>query len=106
MLALTNLLDTCAWVFCCSSSLFNLPGFMPGVTDESKLDHDVISRRQANCYGLLTSDSVLSRTLCPGTCDQTCCLAEACKIPSREGVWMYGVTIPCSVTVWAAATRI
>ena len=28
-----------------------------------------------------------------GTCDQTSWLAEACKNPSLEGLWMYGVTV-------------
>ena len=28
-----------------------------------------------------------------GTSDQPRWLAEACKIPSLEGVWMYGVTV-------------
>ena len=28
-----------------------------------------------------------------GTSDQSCWLAEACKNPSLEGLWMYGVTV-------------
>ena len=28
-----------------------------------------------------------------GTRDHTCWLAEACKIPSLDGLWMYGVTV-------------
>ena len=28
-----------------------------------------------------------------GTSNQSCWLAEACKIPSLEGLWMYGVTV-------------
>ena len=28
-----------------------------------------------------------------GTSDQPCWLAEACKIPALDGLWIYGVTI-------------
>ena len=28
-----------------------------------------------------------------GTSDQSCWLAESCKNPSLEGLWMYGVTV-------------
>ena len=28
-----------------------------------------------------------------GTSDQSCWLAEACKSPSLDGLWVYGVTV-------------
>ena len=32
-----------------------------------------------------------------GTSDQSCWLAEACKIPSLDGLWTYGVTVSKAV---------
>ena len=36
-----------------------------------------------------------------GTSDQSCWLAEACKRPSLEGLWMYGVTVIRTVRIRA-----
>ena len=36
--------------------------------------------------------------------DQSCWLAEARKIPSLEGLWIYGVTVSTDRSDWATVT--
>ena len=45
-----------------------------------------------------TFTNILDMIAIIGTSDQPCWLAEACKIPSLEGLWMYGVMVYTAVT--------
>ena len=40
-----------------------------------------------------------------GTGDQSCWLAEACKTPSLDGLWIYGVTVLSGVLTITTVTN-
>ena len=48
------------------------------------------------------ADEMLLRTamaISCGTCNQTCCLAEACRFLLLDGLWIYGVRVSRAVTI-------